>query len=231
MFTPPFTFYQHSIMSGPILRFASLSNQEGFHHAFTLRHPEINVAVDREEAVGRLAEWHGDVARELGFTRFVLGQQVHGSDIAIVDTSAVSPIGNVDGLICNLPDLLLGVYVADCCAVFLTDAQSGAFGIVHSGKKGTEANITGKAIDMMRDRFGSNPSDVTVQLSPCIRPPAYEIDFAADIREQAARSGVPADQIHDDRTCTSSDLTRFYSYRMEKGKTGRMLALLGRLSQ
>jgi copper oxidase (laccase) domain-containing protein len=27
--------------------------------------------------------------------------------------------------------------------------------------------------------------------------------------------------------CTACDLERYYSYRVEKGKTGRMLALLG----
>ncbi|MFM7605090.1 MAG: laccase domain-containing protein, partial [Prosthecobacter sp.] len=30
--------------------------------------------------------------------------------------------------------------------------------------------------------------------------------------------------------CTTSDRNRFYSYRLEKGRTGRMLALLGRLA-
>ena len=66
-----------------------------------------------------------------------------------------------------------------------------------------------------------------VQLSPCIRPPAYEIDFAAQIRESCEEAGVPAGQIHDPGTCTSRDLDRYYSYRVEKGKTGRMLAVIG----
>jgi copper oxidase (laccase) domain-containing protein len=48
------------------------------------------------------------------------------------------------------------------------------------------------------------------------------------IRADAERAGVPADRIRDDGICTASDLGRFYSYRMEKGRTGRMLALLGR---
>ena len=34
-------------------------------------------------------------------------------------------------------------------------------------------------------------------------------------------------RIHDDGECTACDLEQFYSYRMEKGRTGRMLALLG----
>jgi len=41
-------------------------------------------------------------------------------------------------------------------------------------------------------------------------------------------AGVPENQFTDLGTCTSSDLESYYSYREEKGSTGRMLALLGR---
>jgi polyphenol oxidase len=231
MFTPPFSFLMPSIMSGPIHHFASLSAQKDFRHAFTLRHPSALVSLERHEAVAALADWHHEVATELGFDRFATSEQVHGSEIAVVESSDFAPIPGVDGLVSNVPGVLLGVFVADCCAVYFLDPRTRAFGIVHSGKKGTEANITGKAVRLMCDRFGSDPADIIVQLSPCIRPPAYEVDFAADIREQAAGAGVPLAQIYDEGICTSSDLSRFYSYRMEKGKTGRMLALLGRLGQ
>ena len=78
----------------------------------------------------------------------------------------------------------------------------------------------------MGERFGVEPVDIIVQLSPCIRPPTYEVDFARTIREDCLAAGVPAEQVHDDGTCTSSDHDRYYSYRIEKGKTGRMLALM-----
>ena len=77
----------------------------------------------------------------------------------------------------------------------------------------------------MKEQFGSDPGDLVVQLSPCIRPPHYEIDFAAQIRQQCREAGV--NQIHDSGVCTACDLNSYYSYRAEKGKTGRMLALLG----
>jgi copper oxidase (laccase) domain-containing protein len=63
-----------------------------------------------------------------------------------------------------------------------------------------------------------------VQLSPCIRPPHYEIDFAAEIVRQCRELGVTA--VHDCGVCTACDLARYYSYRAEKGRTGRMLAFL-----
>ena len=76
----------------------------------------------------------------------------------------------------------------------------------------------------MSAQFGSRASDLVVQLSPCIRPPHYEIDFAAEIVRQCRELGVTS--IHDSGVGTASDLDRYYSYRAEKGRTGRMLAFL-----
>ena len=78
----------------------------------------------------------------------------------------------------------------------------------------------------MHTHFGSQPSDLIAVLSPCIRPPAYEVDFAASIEKQADQAGILPENFHDTKTCTSQTLDRHYSYRMEKGQTGRMLALL-----
>jgi copper oxidase (laccase) domain-containing protein len=97
--------------------------------------------------------------------------------------------------------------------------------LAHSGKKGTELGIAPKTIKQMNETFGSDPANMIVQLSPCIRPPHYETDFAAEIIRQCRSCGVK--QIHDSGVCTACDLDRYYSYRAEKGKTGRMLALLG----
>ena len=96
---------------------------------------------------------------------------------------------------------------------------------MHSGRKGTELGVVTNAIRQMIKRFGSDPANMAVQLSPCIRPPHYEVDFAAEIDRQCRVLDVR--HIHDSGTCTACDLSRYYSYRAEKGKTGRMLALLG----
>lgn len=212
--------------------FPALSRLQGFAHRFTLRHPEIDVNAERDVVVKRLWDWHHSQAAELGFSgdSLCIAEQVHGCRVAVVEGPQSAPAPGADGLICNRPALVIGIYVADCCAVYLADERTGAFGVVHSGKKGSEQNITGHAIAEMQRCFGSHPADLVVQLSPCIRPPAYEVDFAAMIRQQAIDAGVPPTQVHDTGECTSSDLQRFYSYRMEKGRTGRMLALLGRPS-
>lgn len=210
--------------------FPSLKQEPEFIHAFTLRHPDINVEVDREEALHRLTSWHNEVVQTLEFSpaNLATAEQVHGNVVAVVDAPSRIPFSHADGLVCGHENIMLGIYVADCCAIYLVDRRTKAFGLLHSGRKGTEQNIIGAAIQTMQDQFGTEPENLIVQLSPCIRPPAYELDFAAMIREQASTAGVESDNIHDAGICTSSDLSRFYSYRSEKGKTGRMLALLGR---
>jgi copper oxidase (laccase) domain-containing protein len=78
----------------------------------------------------------------------------------------------------------------------------------------------------MVDCFGTRAQDVTAVLSPCIRPPDYEVDIPAAIARQAAAAGVG--NFIDCGLNTASDPSRFYSYRKELGKTGRMMALMVR---
>lgn len=201
----------------------------GFPHRFVLRHPELDMQVERGEALARLAPWHEEHVRDLGFEPGLLrtAEQVHGCEVQVVDADSTACAAGADGLITRDPSILLGIYVADCGAVFLADRKTDAVGLVHSGKKGTELGIAAKAVALMKSQFGSDPADIVVQLSPCIRPPSYEIDFAAGIRQQCLEAGILAENYHDSGVCTSTDLRRFYSYRIEKGRTGRLLALLG----
>jgi len=76
----------------------------------------------------------------------------------------------------------------------------------------------------MVESFACKPSDIIAQLGPCIRPPHYEVDFAADIVRQCRQAGIT--EVHDCGRCTAADADRYYSYRREKGQTGRMAALL-----
>ncbi len=213
----------------PVEYFPALKSIANIRHAFIERVPGIDVSQDKAEALKRLEVVHRDARREIGIGDWPLltAQQVHGDKIAVIDRPIArdDEFAGCDGLITNQNRLALGIHVADCCAVYLVDPRTPAIGLVHSGKKGTELAIAAKAIERMRERFGSNPADLIVQLSPCIRPPHYEIDFAAQIVEQCRTAGVK--QVHDSGVCTACDIGRYYSYRAEKGKTGRMLALLG----
>ncbi len=212
----------------PAEQFQALSALPGVVHGFTLRVPALEMSHDKAEALARLDGVHRKIRGEYGLAAMPLitAQQVHGKEIGVVDSrvSEDKCFENCDGLITNQRGVCLGIYVADCCAVFLVDPVRGVIGLVHSGKKGTELGVVASAIERMTARFSSQASDLVVQLSPCIRPPHYEIDFAADIAGQCHDLGVAS--VHDDGVCTACDLKRYYSYRAEKGRTGRMLAFL-----
>jgi polyphenol oxidase len=211
----------------PAEQFAALSALPQLVHRFTLRVPGIEMSHDKAQALARLDGVHRQIRTECGIAAapFITAQQVHGNEIAIVaDAAGHKCFESCDGLITNQRGVCLGIYVADCCAAYLVDPVRSAIGLVHSGKKGTELGIVAKAIEAMAQHFGSRASDLVVQLSPCIRPPHYEIDFAADIVRQCRDLGVSS--VNDSGVCTACDLNRYYSYRAEKGRTGRMLAFL-----
>ena len=210
----------------PVETFPALEAIPGIVHAFTGRAEGIDVAVDRESALARLEISHSDVRQSIGLGDrvFITAQQIHGADVAVVDAGTLAPVPNADGLITADLRVCLGIYVADCGAVFLVEPERRVIGLLHSGRKGTELGITRVAIERMVAEFGCDPARIIVQLAPCIRPPLYEIDFAAEIVQQARAAGVR--EVHDCGICTGGNLERYYSYRVEKGRTGRMLAKL-----
>ena len=212
----------------PVEHFPALSEMPEISHGFTLRVPGIEMSHDKAEALARLDRVHRTIRAEHGLSAmpFITAQQIHGNEIAVVNVSlsADKCFANCDGLITDQHGICLGIYVADCCAVYIVDPVRRAIGLVHSGKKGTESGVVPNAIKAMVAQFGSRASDLIVQLSPCIRPPHYEIDFAGEIVRQCREIGVASS--HDSGRCTACDLARYYSYRAEKGRTGRMLAFL-----
>ncbi len=227
----------------PFEQFPALSAVGICRHVFTQRIAGIDVSHDKAEVLKRLNAGHREIQNAIGIGDWPLftAQQVHGNKIAVVDEvgsalradrgcrgAAFLPsreFPGYDGMITNQRGIMLGIYVADCCAVYIVDPKTPAIGLVHSGRKGTQLGVVTNAINQMVQRFSSDPANMIVQLSPCIRPPHYEIDFAAEIMRQCRAFGVK--EIHSSGVCTACDLDHYYSYRAEKGKTGRMLALLG----
>jgi copper oxidase (laccase) domain-containing protein len=213
----------------------SLNALPGLRAGWVERIPDLAVDVDRDQAMTLLraphqAAVHAFAGRHAQWWR---AEQVHGNSVALVPGSrrvmaadGLPVVPGVDGLITRESGIVLAIHVADCGAIWLADRHLGAIGLLHSGKKGTESNILGVAVGMMARHFGSRPADITAVLSPCIRPPDYEVDFAAQIRDQAEQARLG--NFIDCGLNTASDLARFYSYRKELGKTGRMMAMITR---
>jgi copper oxidase (laccase) domain-containing protein len=154
----------------------------------------------------------------------VQAEQVHGGAVACIENIPNGPVSGADALITRQPQIALLTRVADCGPVYFYDPRQKAIGLAHSGRKGTEANIAGATIREMTRQFGSDPTDLVAFLGPCIRPPHYEVDFAREIGRQIKNEGVT--HYTDSGLCTASNLDIYYSYRAEKGKTGRLWGIL-----
>jgi len=199
------------------LRFPELSRR-GLAHFFTLRQassPQSKDLPDRLESEGL------PVA-------MVAAEQIHGAGVAKVGRAQIGEVvPQADALISDENGLTLVVRVADCGPVWLHCRKTGATGLVHSGRKGTKLGIVPAAIRAMKKEFGADPAGMLGLLGPCIRPPHYDVDFASEILRQMNAEGVG--EIVDSGLCTASDPERFYSYRREKGQTGRHFAVLAKM--
>ena len=212
-----------------------LNSIPGVRAGWIERVPGLTITGDRDEAMKLLRPHH-----EISVSNFAdqpsqwwRAEQVHGTHVAVVPdcpqilaSDGIPVVPNVDGLVTCQAGIVLTIYTADCGAIWLADRKTGAIGLLHSGKKGTEGNIFQAALGVMADQFGTHADDLIAVLSPCIRKPDYEVDFATSIGKQATQAGVG--QFLDCGLNTASDLDRFYSYRREMGKTGRMMALITR---
>jgi copper oxidase (laccase) domain-containing protein len=180
--------------------FAPLARFDFLIHAFS-RRAEDTKADDFEPRL----------LRQLGFTGYASAEQTHGKSVAVVDRPGRVPA--VDALVTRQSGLPLVIRCADCAPVFLVDRHTPAIALVHSGKKGTQANVVGETLKHIRADFAF--------IGPSIGPCHYEMDLWTEIEKQL--TGL---EVHNPRLCTACHLDRYFSYRAEKGQTGRMFAVL-----
>jgi polyphenol oxidase len=205
----------------------------GIRAAYYERVVGLPIHGDRDEAMQLLRPHHAAAVIDFAgpSALWCRAEQVHGTQVTQVPSSLqiLTPDGlpcvpAADGLVTDQAGVVLTIYTADCGVIWLADRETGAIGLLHSGKKGTAGNIFQTALDVMACKFGTLPQNVTAVLGPCIRPPDYEIDIPAEIANQASQAGLG--DFSDCDLNTAADLERFYSYRRELGKTGRMMALM-----
>jgi YfiH family protein len=178
-------------------------------------------------------------------------RQVHGRRVVRVPVATGSagdgrpPVG--DALITDTPGTALVIQVADCQAVLLYDPVTRAAANIHSGWRGSTANIIGRTVAAMNRHFGTNPSDLHAGIGPSLGPCCAEFvnyreeiprqywaykdaadrfDFWALSVDQLRAAGVPAEQIQSDGRCTRCRTDRFFSYRGEN-TTGRFAVVIG----
>lgn len=99
---------------------------------------------------------------------------IHSKIVVEAEDSDNTKNVKADGIITKNRDLIPTVTVADCVPVFLFDTKTRAFGVFHSGWKGT--GIAGVGVQKMKDVFGSKPEDISAAIGPHIGKCCYCID-------------------------------------------------------
>lgn len=141
---------------------------------------------DPAEAVPVILENRDRLARQLGVTidNECITDQKHTNYVHIVsreDLGAGVAVNkplhrqSVDGMVTDIPDVLLTVFGGDCPPVYIVDPVRKAIGLVHAGWRGTLGKIPEVAIANMVVRFGCNPADMYAAVGPGICRDCYEM--------------------------------------------------------
>jgi YfiH family protein len=137
----------------------------------------LAAAGDMRLSQRRTRPWRADFALRHGIRpeRLYGLRQVHSRRVVLVEEQTTDEAAAVeaDGLITGRPDAVLSVTVADCLPIFFADRRTGAFGIAHSGWRGT--GIVREALSLMASRFHSRPADITAVIGPGIGACCYDV--------------------------------------------------------
>lgn len=191
---------------------------------------------------------------KINYKSLVCAEQVHGSDARYIRENdkgkgALSPdtaIPKTDALITNIRNLPLAVFTADCLPIFLYDRITHSIGLIHAGWRGTRDNIVLKTVELMREKFNTNPKELRADFGPRIKNCCYEVgkeftnyfkqglikrnrhyylDLAEPNKQQLLSLGVKEKSIFDSGICTSCQNHSFFSYRKERDSCGRMISV------
>ncbi len=98
-----------------------------------------------------------------GLEDLVLGEQVHGAEVAVVDGSArgrgattlTDAVPTADAIVTAHPGTVLGVLVADCVPIVIVDPAARVLACVHAGWRGTAGAVVDRALDAMVELGGA----------------------------------------------------------------------------
>jgi len=199
---------------------------------------------------------------QLGIERdkLIIPYQTHGVGIKEIDNSffQLTPekksnaLHGIDALFTQIPNVCIGVTTADCVPLLFYDPVQKVIAVAHAGWRGTCAQISGKTIQTIIDKYNCNPVNIRVVIGPSISANVYEVgkevvinfetagfDIAGivTIRNQSyyldlwkanqqslLKAGVLSQHIEIAGMCTYTEHERYFSARRLGIKSGRMLS-------
>ncbi len=166
-------------------------------------------------------------------------QQIH-SNLVLQVKLTTGCIGEGDAMVTNQPGIWLSVRTADCFPIILADPVKKAIAVIHSGWKGTAANIVAATIDTMACHYSTTAQNLHASIGPGIGKCCYEVgedvarhfslhgktmlDLASIIKHQLLDKEVDSSNIETSGLCTKCNPELFHSYRRDGLKAGRMIS-------
>jgi YfiH family protein len=145
----------------------------------------LNLGWTKEDDGANVAENRRRFVREIAGAdggRLVTIRQFHSGMVRAVEPDDVGletadgrAVLRGDGLMTNVPGVMLGVQVADCVPVLVADVRRKAVAAFHAGWRGTLARIVERGIGTMRLRYGSRPEDLVAAVGPSIGACCYSV--------------------------------------------------------
>ncbi|MCP3142506.1 peptidoglycan editing factor PgeF [Pyxidicoccus xibeiensis] len=215
----------------------------------------LNLGFSTGDERSRVEENHRRLAAAAGASLGALGRvsQVHGDRVlearAGQGGEGLRPVeGEADGLWTEAPETWVAVGTADCVPVLLVDPDGRRVAAVHSGWRGTDADISARAVELLVAK-GARAQRLLAAVGPCIQRCCYEVSdelgqrftgrFGAEVVESAGgavrldlsravrltllRAGLKPEHVDVLRACTACEPARFFSHRRDAGRTGRHL--------
>ena len=190
--------------------------------------------------------------------RLVMPHQVHGTGITQISKTFFllsedirrSVTEGIDALITNVPGVCIGVSTADCIPIIIYDPEHHAAGVVHSGWRGTVANIAEAAVASMIRSYHSKPERLLAVIGPgisrgnfevgdevynsfasanypmdaiAVREEKWHIDLPKCCQMQLEAVGIPSANICMTDICTYDQTDDFFSARRLGIDSGRIL--------
>ena len=195
----------------PYIQFKNLSATGIVKHGFSTRKggvstgifSSMNLNFKRGDDPDAVMENYRRMAAALNMRveDMVLSDQTHTTNVRVITEEDRSKgilkpqdYSDVDGMITNVPGIVLVTSYADCVPLYFVDPVRKAIGLSHSGWKGTVGHIGQKTVWKMHEVYGSEPKDIVAAIGPSICQSCYEV---SDDVAEAFRANFTADEAAD----------------------------------
>ena len=174
-----------------------------FVHGFSTRfggvsegiYSSMNLSFSRGDREENVRENYRRLARAMDFDMMdiVTSDQTHTTNVRIITEAdrgngitRPRPYTDVDGMITNVPGLVLATFYADCVPLYFLDPEHLCIGLSHSGWRGTVGKIGAGTIQKLSETYGSRPDQLLAAIGPSICQSCYEVGEEVILQFQEA---------------------------------------------